>query len=186
MIKIEKKVQFDLSGSKVFLSSKLIDEGYAKADVIALFVELDEFGYGDYVPGTRGRGTCAKFTKNDSCPAEYTLVMEQKPRGRKPNQRVEKNEESSVSSRAIEIQTCENSPVDGQMDEVAQIMNDGDLCECVEDSADDEVQTCMIDSDADLTGVASDLAMIRNDDDVEIDESLFAQDEEIDECEAAE
>lgn len=167
MVKIEKKVDFNLktdSDSGEVLLPYLREKGYSRNHIILLFQALENEGFGEFRPGARGRGMCALFIKNEKCPENYTLVIEEKPRGRRPKLVVES--------------VVENDP-DLDLDALAAEINNGTLVvdDSLEDSGEEEVKMVSI---GDLSKLISDMSVDNNE---EID---LSSDDDNDEINAAE
>ncbi len=182
MVKIEQKILFKLNNGKAEVTlPDLLGMGHARAHVIALFETLEGEGAGEYRHGSKGRGQYSRFLKNDSCPTEYVLVLEEKPRGRR-----RKNS-------TVETVTVANIPNEPELDSLAQNINSNELMESSDAVAassddiedDDEISIEAIQNaiasndedlhelmaiddiptqltDADLTGVVADMTVSRN------------------------
>jgi hypothetical protein len=68
----EKKIVFDTSD--IMIMPKLIEKGYKRSDITALFEELSSHGFGEYIKGKRGRGSSSSFNPNETCPKRFELV----------------------------------------------------------------------------------------------------------------
>ena len=82
MVKIEKKITFDLGEGTDLSLPDLVSQGCVRVYVTALFEKLEALGYWQFIKGKQGRGQSSKFIKNENCPKEFVLVLEAKPRGR--------------------------------------------------------------------------------------------------------
>ena len=85
MITVIKTVQFDLTtnnDSGIITMPDLLDKSYVRAHISKLFCELEKNGLGQHVVGTRGRGQCEHFIKNEKTPDNFILQMSEKSRGR--------------------------------------------------------------------------------------------------------
>lgn len=70
----DKVIEFNLS--KEMRLADLVEAGYQRREVEALFVALEEAGMGVFEAGRLGRGCSAKFTCNDGFPQKYTITMQ--------------------------------------------------------------------------------------------------------------
>ena len=76
MITVIKTVQFDLTtnnDSGIITMPDLLDKSYVRAHISKLFCELEKNGLGQHVVGTRGRGQCEHFIKNEKTPDNFIL-----------------------------------------------------------------------------------------------------------------
>jgi len=157
MIEITKKVTFNLdNGSDKIDLPDLLSKQYVRNHIIALFEELQSLGYGEFKQGTRGRGQCHKFIKNDKCPNSYSIFIEEKPRGR-PRKNAN-----------IKSETISYNPMRPESDEISSgIYNSNDTIDIY--SGDNVINVGnlkkdikMIAEDVDLTGTVSDVAISNN------------------------
>jgi len=148
MVIIEKKLQVNLMPNVAQLTMPvMLAQGYSRKHIVALFETLEREGFGDYQQGQRGPGLAAKFVKNDTCPDEFSLVLSEGPR--KPYK--------TRNNQAVNTIVCENPPVEGQMDEVAQAINAGELV-AIEEPV--EIPTIVVDSEQGLNKPTSDIAEV--------------------------
>ncbi len=151
MVKIEKKVEFNLnteSESGEVSLPDLRDKGHSRNHIILLFQKLEEEGFGEFRPGARGRGMCALFLKNEKCPENYTLVIEEKPRGR--------------HRKVVAESVVENDP-NLDLDALANEINNGTLVvdDSLEDSGEEDAPKMV--SIGDLSKLISDMSVEPND-----------------------
>jgi hypothetical protein len=145
MIEITKKVTFNLdNGSDKIDLPDLLSKQYVRNHIIALFEELQSHGYGEFKQGTRGRGQCHKFIKNDKCPDTYSIFIEEKPRGR-PRKNAH-----------IKAEVISHNPMKPEDDEIISGIHNNDDKIRIETIKQD---IKMIAEDADLTGNVSDIAV---------------------------
>jgi len=69
----ERIIEFKLE--KEMMISDLINKGYRRKEVIALFEHLEELGFGNYIRGTRGLGNPTRFTANERCPDSFSITF---------------------------------------------------------------------------------------------------------------
>lgn len=72
----------------------LLKLGHLRQHITQLFEELDKKGFGNYIPGKRGKGNCARFVPNESCPKTYTVFSATKTQTKKAPPIVEKEVET--------------------------------------------------------------------------------------------
>jgi len=53
-----------------------LKKNYQRPHITALFEELQRRGFGVYTPGARGKGKCARFMPNNTCPVKYTVLVD--------------------------------------------------------------------------------------------------------------
>lgn len=160
MVKIEKKVTFDLtSDSGEILLPNLIEEGHVRAHVLSLFKTLEEQNFGEFKPGTRGRGQSSRFIKNENCPDEFDLCLIEKKKGRRRN--VDKTASDSLDALAQEINS-------GELVKSNSIEGIETNCQSQDNSQDnlqeEKNRCCLAEllADTDLTDLASDLSVVNN------------------------
>jgi hypothetical protein len=116
MIKITKSVTFKLDNGEDSLSlPKLMDQGYTRPDIIELFETLHGLEFGEYREGSRGRNQFHRFLKNNKCPKEFVLCIEQQPRGR------------PRAAANVETVNVVRSPDEAELDDISMEINSGDV-----------------------------------------------------------
>jgi hypothetical protein len=89
----EKVVEFKLE--KEMKISDMIKKGYRRNEVITLFEDLEELGFGEYIRGTRGIGNPTRFIINEKCPDSFSITFKVF-RFRKTKKEKEQNNDISV------------------------------------------------------------------------------------------
>ncbi|HUU88578.1 MAG TPA: hypothetical protein VMX17_12615 [Candidatus Glassbacteria bacterium] len=168
MIEITKKItfKFDANSDKITLPD-LLSKGYVRTHIVALFEELQSVGFGEFKQGTRGRGQSHKFIKNSKCPTDYSIVIDEKPRGR------------PRKNAAIKAEVISYNPMANEdNEEIASIYNSDDKIN-IENNNISSIKNdinLIVQSDMNLTGIVSDISLATNDF-VLLDDPIIGEDE---------
>jgi len=92
------EIKFNLQNTELTMP-ELLKAGYRREDITNLFETLQNKGFGTYHKGKRGKGCCARFEKNESCPNEFVI------RGRRRYKRSEEKQAPAASESESNLST---------------------------------------------------------------------------------